>query len=102
MDIKRPTKSVVPQEPAPKPHTISALDLDLPAPSLKIPRKKSRRFMWLMLIPAIFVIITIVSAIWAFAWYNDALSPRSNDTTVVSVQVSSGASVSQVADELQQ
>jgi UPF0755 protein len=86
----------------PKP-AAPAFDLDLPPPSLSLPhRKKSRKLLWLLLIPAIILVLALISIFSAFAWYNNALQPRSTGEAATPVKVESGATVEQVGAELEQ
>lgn len=48
------------------------------------------------------MVLAIAAAVSAAAWYNDALQPKSGDATTRNVSVESGATVDQVAKELEQ
>lgn len=102
MDIKRPPKP--PQQPTaslPKPEPLPPLDLETPAP-FTLHSKKSRKWLWLLIIPLVIVILAVASLVASLLWYQDALQPRSGSTTSVAVQVETGATVDQVAKELEQ
>lgn len=102
MDIK-PSRPVPPKQELPRPQApIVPLDLETPPPSLAMPHKKSRRWLWMLLIPAVIVVLAITSVVASLLWYQDALQARSGSSNAVSVQVESGATVDQVGKELEQ
>lgn len=71
-----------------------------PAAGLVLPVKKPRR--WFLIICGIVLLVLAVSAALAFLWYQDALKPRSNSATPVTIKVEEGASIDMVAHELEQ
>jgi len=79
-----------------------AFNPDLPLPSFKMPPKKSRKFLWWLVIPAVVLILAVVSIITTFAWYSNALQPKSMATNSVELQVEPGATIDQVGKELEQ
>lgn len=105
MDIKpvRPVRPEQPKQSLPRPHApVLPLTVEEPAPSLSLPRKKSRKWLWFLLIPAIIVVLAIASVFATILWYQDALQPRSQSSTSVSIPIASGATISQVGQELEQ
>lgn len=76
--------------------------LDRPSTGLSLGgKKKSRKWLW-VLVPLLVVSLLVAAVIAAWGWYTDALKAKSGDETPVSLQVESGASIEQVADELEQ
>lgn len=104
MDIK-PRQKLQPlasrPQPPQTPPAPSPLNLELPPPSLKLPRKKPRKWLWWLAVPVVIVVLLVAAAIAAAAWYNDALQPKSGDSTTQSITIESGASIDQVAQELE-
>jgi UPF0755 protein len=100
---KPPARPEPKQEPQdqlslPKP---SPLVIGIPTARLHIPRKKSRKWLWFIAVPAVLIVFAIVGVIGTFAWYSDALQPRSSDATAVTLQVEDGATIDQVGKELE-
>jgi UPF0755 protein len=104
MDIKprqKPQPLASRPQPPQTPPVPSPLNLELPPPSLKLPRKKSRKWLWWLMIPAVIVVLAIVAAVSAIAWYNDALQPKSAISATKTISVESGATIDQVGKELE-
>jgi UPF0755 protein len=100
---ERPTDAKIePPQQLPTPQPLSHIDLNLPVKNLALPRKKSRKWLWWVAIPGALLAILVAGAITALAWYNDALKSKSTDETPVTIQIESGASIDQVATELEQ
>ncbi len=90
-----------PQKPAKEEHKSSPkFSLDLPPEPAQGKPKKSRRALWIVILAVFLVIITF--CIGAVLWYNSALKPYSDDTTQIEIDVATGSSPSEVADELAQ
>jgi UPF0755 protein len=105
MDIKpRPHPQPLASQPQlpQTPRTPSPLNLDLPPPSLKLPRRKSRKWLWWLIIPLVIVVLAVVAVVSTIAWYKDALQPKSGDSTTQTISVESGATIDQVGKELEE
>ncbi len=89
-----------PKEPANLP-TPSPLSLEKPFAKLAIPHKKSRKWLWILLIPVVLLVLVVAGLVTTLAWYNDALQPRSTSETAVALVVEDGATIDQVAKELE-
>ena len=68
---------------------------------LALPRARSRKWLW-WVVPLVLFILVAIATLGVFAWYNDALQAKSSDETPVKVEVQAGASIDQVAQELEQ
>jgi UPF0755 protein len=90
-----PVPSVPVAQSAPTPLDTKSAGLTLGSP------KKSRKWLWIT-IPLVVVGLLLVSAVATWGWYTDALKAKSNDETPVTLQVESGASIEQVAQELEE
>lgn len=82
------------------PPTPSSLDTKSAGLTLGSP-KKSRKWLWVA-IPLVIVALLVAAAVGAWGWYTDALKAKSSDETPVSLEVESGASIEQVAQELEE
>lgn len=101
--IQQPKPAMAPE--LPKPIAPRSFDLGdtpkSPERPLKVHNaKKSRKWLWAV-IPLVVLGTIVIAAISGFAWYNDALQPKSNDETPVKIKVEAGATIDQVAQELQ-
>jgi len=72
-----------------------------PQKPLKLHRQKSRRWLWIV-VPLVIAALLVAAVASAFAWYANALQSKSNDETPVKISVEAGASIDQVAQELEQ
>ncbi|HVI69093.1 MAG TPA: endolytic transglycosylase MltG [Magnetospirillaceae bacterium] len=70
-----------------------------PVAGLMLPFHKPRRWPWVVA-GVVFVVVLFVAG--AFLWYQDALKPRSSSEAPVTVKIEEGASIDQVARELEQ
>jgi UPF0755 protein len=64
--------------------------------------KRSKKKWWILGILGALIVIVIVALIAGFAWYNDALQPRSSEDRRVRLVIEQGATPEQIADELEQ
>jgi len=89
------------------PRAIAPPSLDLgdapkgPEKPLKVHKKRSRKWLWIT-IPLVIVGLLIIAVFSGLAWYNDALQAKSSDENPVKMEVQSGASIDQVAQELEE
>lgn len=63
---------------------------------------RSKKKWWILGILGALVVIIIAVIIAGFAWYNDALLPRSTEDKRVRILIEQGATPEQIADELEQ
>lgn len=88
------------QKSSPAPESTS-VDTNTPTGLALGTKKKSRKWLWVA-IPVAVIGLLIAMGIAAWGWYSDALKPKTNDETPVTLEVQSGASIEQVAEELEQ
>jgi UPF0755 protein len=88
------------QKSSPAPESTS-VDTNAPTGLALGTKKKSRKWLWVA-IPVAVIGLLIAMGIAAWGWYSDALKPKTNDETPVTLEVQSGASIEQVAEELEQ
>lgn len=96
LPAKKPTRTEV---------KIPSMPLELPKPVGGVPQntpKKSRRWLWWVVVPVGIILIIGAALLGTLWWYNDALQPRSSSAEAVKVVIEPGASVDQVTQELQQ
>lgn len=75
----------------------------VPQPAgLALPHKKSRKRLWFIAVPVVFVVLCIIAALSTLAWYNDALQARATSGDPIAIEIQTGASIDQVASELEQ
>ncbi len=73
-----------------------------PVAGLVLPVKKPRRWLWFWVVAGIFVGALAISVTWMYLWYQDALKPFSSTETPATIVIEEGASVDQIAKELEQ
>ncbi len=83
-----------------EPQTVAAPEE--PVVGLALPAKKSRRWLWFWVVTGIVLVVLAICAALAYMWYQDALKPLSSSETPVTLIIEEGASVDQVAKELEQ
>jgi len=63
--------------------------------------RKSKKKWWILGIIGVLILVIVGVIIAGFAWYNDALQPRSREAKRVLMVIQSGATPEQIADELE-
>lgn len=71
-----------------------------PGLTILAPKKRGWRRFWI--ITGCLITMLAIGVLGGFLWYKDALMPRSNSSTPVMLTIESGASIDQVAIELEQ
>lgn len=63
---------------------------------------RSRKKWWILGILGALLVLIVVAVLAGFAWYNDALQPRSGEDRRIRIVIEQGATPEQIADELEQ
>lgn len=66
------------------------------------PSRSGRKKWWILGILGALVVLIAIAIVAAFAWYNDALQPRSTEDRRIRIVIEQGATPEQIADELEQ
>lgn len=77
------------------------LEAELPKtePFSPLPKRRGLRWLWTSLLALLLTLVCVAAA--GYFWYQDALLPRSADTTTVKIVVEPGASLETVATDLE-
>ncbi|HKX24390.1 MAG TPA: endolytic transglycosylase MltG [Candidatus Saccharimonadales bacterium] len=110
-----PPKRPQPQKPQPRQSSATTAEgepLNVPEELLEAGHKtplilaknppKSRKKWWILGILGALLLVIVAAIIAGFAWYNDALLPRSSEDRRIRIVIEQGATPEQIADELEQ